>query len=647
MAGRLASLLLAAFVPLSPLKTFFEVLAATVDSIPIGAQGAVSFVWRPGTPNPSGNVFATWATLYAALSAVRGLKTVLVDTTVAPAVVPAGTYNLRSVTLQGFNQSIPPTTVRLDDGVNLVDILGLTRIRVETFTTGATQFSFTEPNPNFGLESASIEPQTAFPPIQYFLAGSPSLQIGLIRGGSLGNGVDAALDLGATGQALIFLENTAALADDAVVGAVGSSLYLVYSDGATLPNALSGFAGTLIKSPLPPLSANVLYVATNGNDFSGDGSPQRPLATLQAALNLSSDNTTIIMRPGTYASAQIPTTPPRSNLSIQGEGLVTIVDNGALGAALLLLADATSANSIQSLRLQNLRLQGDLGLRINDTNVFSDSFLADGLFLTNCILSGIFSLSLNRANQFTLQGCKLVGDAQINQCGVGRWTGTDTQGNVEFNFDSSAAGPLGGVDIKVDSSQFALLQLTGSPTLFFGKEVNVGEMNVSPREQAGATMSLIFQGISGEIIVDYLSTDTVSHSLNFNQCEVDFFDSFFDSNPAAARQAVSMRSAVALSANAGDEVDLDLDGSSNDIAGASGVAPSIGGVRRSFTENVNPSLGVTPLVFTTPLTDSNYTVYFQLNDQGTVVVSNQTRFGFDYAGSVATSGKATILPIHF
>src|SRR5690606_1397510 len=176
-----------------------------------------------------------------------------------------------------------------------------------------------------------------------------------------------------------------------------------------------------------------------------------------------------------------------------------------------------------------------------------------------------------------------------------RWTGTDTQGNVEFNFDSSAAGPLGGVDIKVDSSQFALLQLTGSPTLFFGKEVNVGEMNVSPREQAGATMSLIFQGISGEIIVDYLSTDTVSHSLNFNQCEVDFFDSFFDSNPAAARQAVSMRSAVALSANAGDEVDLDLDGSSNDIAGASGVAPSIGGVRRSFTENVNPSLGVTPL----------------------------------------------------
>src|SRR5690606_27632213 len=287
MAGRLASLLLAAFVPLSPLKTFFEVLAATVDSIPIGAQGAVSFVWRPGTPNPSGNVFATWATLYAALSAVRGLKTVLVDTTVAPAVVPAGTYNLRSVTLQGFNQSIPPTTVRLDDGVNVVDILGLTRIRVETFTTGATQFSFTEPNPNFGLESASIEPQTAFPPIQYFLAGSPSLQIGLIRGGSLGNGVDAALDLGATGQALIFLENTAALADDAVVGAVGSSLYLVYSDGATLPNALSGFAGTLIKSPLPPLSANVLYVATNGNDFSGDGSPQRPLATLQAALNLS------------------------------------------------------------------------------------------------------------------------------------------------------------------------------------------------------------------------------------------------------------------------------------------------------------------------------------------------------------------------
>ncbi len=50
---------------------------------------------------------------------------------------------------------------------------------------------------------------------------------------------------------------------------------------------------------------NSIYVAVNGNDNTGDGSISNPYATVQYALNQSSDNDTIILRGGTYTSNEI------------------------------------------------------------------------------------------------------------------------------------------------------------------------------------------------------------------------------------------------------------------------------------------------------------------------------------------------------
>jgi len=52
------------------------------------------FIFRPGDPAPSGNVFATWAALYAALLATPGgAKTICFDSALASCTIPAGAYD--------------------------------------------------------------------------------------------------------------------------------------------------------------------------------------------------------------------------------------------------------------------------------------------------------------------------------------------------------------------------------------------------------------------------------------------------------------------------------------------------------------------------------------------------------------------------
>ena len=47
-------------------------------------------------------------------------------------------------------------------------------------------------------------------------------------------------------------------------------------------------------------SAQTFYVATDGDDGSGDGSMGAPWATITHALDSVSDDSTILVRPGTY-----------------------------------------------------------------------------------------------------------------------------------------------------------------------------------------------------------------------------------------------------------------------------------------------------------------------------------------------------------
>jgi hypothetical protein len=62
--------------------------------------GASTIVWRPGVAS-SGNAYATWAEVVAAVSVLDGDITIALDTDTAAAVIPPGNYDLRPVGVSG------------------------------------------------------------------------------------------------------------------------------------------------------------------------------------------------------------------------------------------------------------------------------------------------------------------------------------------------------------------------------------------------------------------------------------------------------------------------------------------------------------------------------------------------------------------
>lgn len=81
-----------------PFSALLEVIKRLIASL-FGA-GASTVVWRPGAVS-SGNVFATWAEVVAAVAKLNGAITIGIDTDTAPAVIPPGNYDLRSAGVSG------------------------------------------------------------------------------------------------------------------------------------------------------------------------------------------------------------------------------------------------------------------------------------------------------------------------------------------------------------------------------------------------------------------------------------------------------------------------------------------------------------------------------------------------------------------
>lgn len=74
---------------------------------------------------------------------------------------------------------------------------------------------------------------------------------------------------------------------------------------------------------LPPNdvpTSGVLYVAADGSDATGDGSPEAPLASIQMAVDRAGDGTTIIVRGGTYDT---------TGLEITTDGVTIMAEPGS------------------------------------------------------------------------------------------------------------------------------------------------------------------------------------------------------------------------------------------------------------------------------------------------------------------------------
>ena len=59
------------------------------------------------------------------------------------------------------------------------------------------------------------------------------------------------------------------------------------------------------KPDEPDVTGNIIYVATNGNDTTGNGSSDRPYRSIRHAASVATPSTTILVRTGTYREHSI------------------------------------------------------------------------------------------------------------------------------------------------------------------------------------------------------------------------------------------------------------------------------------------------------------------------------------------------------
>src|SRR5208283_3735949 len=103
-------------------------------------------IWRPGAASV-GNIVGSWAEVQAAIAATNGAITVLVDDSMAPAVVSVGTTDCQSrvVFTAAFQHELPIEVVMvLPDGAILNDVRAIIGfLTVETQGTSTPNFTFT------------------------------------------------------------------------------------------------------------------------------------------------------------------------------------------------------------------------------------------------------------------------------------------------------------------------------------------------------------------------------------------------------------------------------------------------------------------------------------------------------------------------
>jgi hypothetical protein len=210
-----------------------------------GASG--SFVYRPGEPNPTGNVYADFNLLYSALILVQGTRTILYDNDlVAPlacSVPPrsgGGSYDFKNVSHtgspngeDGFPFMVP---VQFEDGVTienfgtatfLISFQSLSNTPIVTFSGGVNVIIC-----EFG---STFQANGAAP---FFQIDAGFLLFVGQAGADFQTGVSAVVNLagpGATLQMAMF--NASRMGNDVISGAVGSTASVLYDstgDGITL-----------------------------------------------------------------------------------------------------------------------------------------------------------------------------------------------------------------------------------------------------------------------------------------------------------------------------------------------------------------------------------------------------------------------------
>lgn len=214
---------------------------------------ADGIIFRPGGMS-LGNVFATWVEIKAVIAATNGALTVLVDDSVAPAVVSVGVTDCQSrVTFTSAFQHELPSTVKLTlpDGAILKDVRAINGfLTVVAEGTTVPNFQFT-PDRALSLIDGGVISNVGTQPI-IRLAANAFFVVTFAESSIFSNptpGAGPLVDLSAPGaQAVIFtVTGSGFTTDNTVTGVAGTTA--IFQFDASLGNFPTnpGFAGTTQK----------------------------------------------------------------------------------------------------------------------------------------------------------------------------------------------------------------------------------------------------------------------------------------------------------------------------------------------------------------------------------------------------------------
>jgi hypothetical protein len=244
---------------------------ATGATGPAGEDSAspYEFVFRPGQPNPSGNVYDDWATLVADAAAFPGDKLVYFNDDLAPLAIPAGTWDFGpgTTTLRGSVRSATvgiggiqmPTIVTAADGAFIVGVRVVENLAVQSQNTSSVPvFDVSADSPSgvtvFFLQGlarlialASGPVLGASGPMQFIAV---ALRYGSIIGSVPGAGPAYYASDPATTSILAFFDASQLPQDS--VGATGTIFAAAISPSAQIdPNQPDVPGGVLLIQPVP------------------------------------------------------------------------------------------------------------------------------------------------------------------------------------------------------------------------------------------------------------------------------------------------------------------------------------------------------------------------------------------------------------
>jgi hypothetical protein len=217
-------------------------LTQLIDASTLVATGDQSLVWRPGGV-AGGNIFTTWATLAAAIHAINGKRTVVVDTSLGVATVPAGTWDVDCTTfVAGFPSLV--AIITFAEGAHwTAETLEL--VRIVTETAGSTNVWAPPAAAYLTMTTARLQNTANAAPFLHAL--TSVVTIAMDVGSGLGSNPQAAVNAAASLQ-VVALGGSQVNAGAIVQGdAPGGVLVLEY-DGASMAQVSSA------QVPAPSLS---------------------------------------------------------------------------------------------------------------------------------------------------------------------------------------------------------------------------------------------------------------------------------------------------------------------------------------------------------------------------------------------------------